>query len=153
MVKEASSCEENGIDWVSGTGWSSPQCRPAIAMPVPSTLVLSFNVLPVPSTFFQCAAALSCYCYVSTQLWYLSFNMMWYCTQLPFLPIAALVPSVLSIVGTLWQHLSMLPEERSKKGMRHNWPLFRSTMLTSHGSSLVKVTVSSEILARLFPMH
>ena len=140
MVKEASSCEENGIDWVSGTGWSSPQwscyCYASTKYQVPST--------HYPRTFFQCAAALSCYCYVSTQQ---TLEPFW----LPFLPIAVLVPSVLSIVGTLWQHL--LPDERSKKSMRHNWPLFRSTMLTSHGSSLVKVTVSAEILARLFPMH
>ena len=30
MVKEGSSCEENGIDWVSGTGWSSPSGTAAL---------------------------------------------------------------------------------------------------------------------------
>ena len=59
---------------------------------VPTTLVLSFNVLR------HCPAiAMS----VPNKLWYLSFNMMWYCTQLPYLPIAVLVPSVLSIVGNI----------------------------------------------------
>ena len=53
MVKEASSCEENGIDWVSGTGWSSPQCQYPI-----TPVVLLLRQYP----------SFQWYCHASTQL-------------------------------------------------------------------------------------
>ena len=48
MVKEGSSCEENGIDWVSATGWSliTGAATPAVLGQYPA--LLPIVVLPLP---------------------------------------------------------------------------------------------------------